>query len=84
MLTTLHWLVNNSEFDKNEGIALNDSWFQEFTESAEETVKAFLEVTTEQTSLSKGNTSSENQIHEQDTSTAAKDWTETEGYDSDR
>ena len=39
VLTALHWLVNNSEFYKNSGIAVNDNWHQEVTESAEETVK---------------------------------------------
>ena len=39
VLTALHWLVNNSEFFKNSSITVNDSWFQEVTESAEETVK---------------------------------------------
>ena len=78
VLTALHWLVNNSEFYKNSGIAVNDNWHQEVTESAEETVKEFLEVTTEETSSQK-----KNQINKDASLTAANDWTETDGYDSD-
>ena len=44
VLTALHLLVNNSEFYKNSGIAVNDNGNQEVTESAEETVKKNLEV----------------------------------------
>ena len=81
VLTALHWLVNNSEPYKNSDIAINDSWFEEVTESAEDTVREFLEATTEQ---SNGNNRSESQIHEQNGSAIPKDWTETDGYDSDR
>ena len=77
VLTALHWLVNNSEFYKNSGIAVNDNWHKEVIESAEETVKEFLEVTTEQT-----NSQKKNQINK-DASLTANDWTETDGYDSD-
>ena len=56
VLTALHWLVNNSELYKNSDIAINDSWFQEVTENAEDTVREFLEATTEQTN---GNNRSE-------------------------
>ena len=77
VLTALHWLVNNSEFYKNSGIAVNDNWHKEVTESAEETVKEFLEVTTEQTNIQKNN-----QINK-DATLTANDWTETDGYDSD-
>ena len=48
VLSALHWLMNNSELYKHSGIALNDSWFQEVTESTEDAVKEFLEVSTEQ------------------------------------
>ena len=77
VLTALHWLVNNSEFYKNSGIAVNDNWHQEVTESAEETVKEFLEVSTEQT-----NSQKKNQINK-DASLTTNDWTETDGNDSD-
>ena len=39
VLTALNWLVNNSELYKNSDIAINDSWFQEVTESADDTVR---------------------------------------------
>ena len=45
VLTVLHWLLNNSELYKNSDIAINDSWFQEVTESAEDTVRECLEAT---------------------------------------
>ena len=77
VLTALHWLVNNSEFYKKSGIAVNDNWHQEVTESAEETVKEFLEVCTEQT-----NSQKKNQINK-DASLTTNDWTETDGNDSD-
>ena len=77
VLTALHWLVNNSEFYKNSGIGVNDNWYQEVTESAEETLKDFLEFTTEQTK-------SQNETHvNKDASITAKDWTENDGYESD-
>ena len=44
VLTVLHWLVNNSELYKKSGIVIDDNWFQEVTESAEDTVREFLEV----------------------------------------
>ena len=65
---------------KNSDIAINDSWFQEVTETAEDTVIEFLEATTEQTN---GNYRSESQIYENNGSAIPKDWTETDGYDSD-
>ena len=49
VLNALHWLVNNSELYKKSGIVVDDNWFQEVTESAEDTVREFLEVTTDQT-----------------------------------
>ena len=42
VLTALHWLMNNSKLYKNSGIVIDDDWFQEVTESAEETVREFL------------------------------------------
>ena len=41
VLTALHWLENNSEIYKNSDIAISDSWFQEVTQSAEDTVRGF-------------------------------------------
>ena len=48
VLSALHWLMNNSELYKKSGIVVDDNWFQEVTESAEDTVREFLEVSTEQ------------------------------------
>ena len=48
VLTALHWLMNNSELYKKSGIIVDDNWFQEVTESAEDTVREFLEVPKEQ------------------------------------
>ena len=77
VLTALHWLVNNSELYKKPGIAVDDNWFQEITESAEDTVREFLEVSTDQT---KDNINKENK----NISITNKDIAETDGYDSDR
>ena len=65
VLSALHWLMNNSKLYKNSGIVINDSWFQEVTESAEDTVREFLEVSKEQ---STGRSSTENEKQEQDKS----------------
>ena len=40
--------MNNSELYKKSGIIVDDNWFQEVTESAEDTVREFLEVSKEQ------------------------------------
>ena len=77
VLTALHWLVNNSELYKKSGIVSDDNWFQEVTESAEDAVKEFLEVSTDQTK-DKVNTENKN------ISVTDKDIAETDGYDSDR
>ena len=77
VLTALHWQVNNSELYKKSGIAVNDNWFQEITESAEDIVREFLEVSTDQT---KGNVNQENK----NISITNKEIAETDGYDSDR
>ena len=76
-MTALHWLVNNSELYKKSGIVVDDNWFQEVTESAEDTVREFLEVSTNQTK-DKVNTENKN------ISVTDKDIAETDGYDYDR
>ena len=48
VLSALHWLMNNSDLYKKSGIVVDDNWFQEVTESAEDTVREFLEVSKEQ------------------------------------
>ena len=60
VLTALHWLMNNSELYKKSGIIVDDNWFQEVTESAEDTVREFLEVSKEQCK-DKANTENEKQ-----------------------
>ena len=40
--------MKNSELYKKSGIVVDDNWFQEGTESAEDTVSEFLEVSKEQ------------------------------------
>ena len=77
VLTALHWLVNNSELYKESGIVVDDSWFQEVTESAEDTVRDFLEVSTDQT-RDKVNTENKN------IPVTDKDISETDGYNSDQ
>ena len=47
VLSALHWLMNNSELYKKSGIVVDDNWFQEVTESAEDTVREFLDVSKE-------------------------------------
>ena len=79
VLSALHWLMNNSEFyKKKSGIVDDDNWFQKVTESAEDTVREFLEVSKEQ---SKDKNNKENEKQKQDKTTendeASKD------YDSD-
>ena len=39
VLSALHWLMNNSDLYKKSGIVVDDNWFQEVTESAEDTVR---------------------------------------------
>ena len=64
VLTALHWLMNNSELYKKSGIIVDDNWFQEVTESAEDTVREFLEVSKEQCK-DKANTENEKQKQDQ-------------------
>ena len=80
VLTALHWLVNNSELYKKSGILVDDNWFQEVTEYEKDTVREFLEVSSEQT---KDKVNTENKIQEQDQSNSvmAKDIAETNDYD---
>ena len=47
VLSALHWLMNKSELYKKSGIVVDDNWFQEVTESAEDTVREFLAVSKE-------------------------------------
>ena len=49
VLTALHWLLTNSDMYENSGITVDTSWFQAVTESAEDTVREFLEVPVQNT-----------------------------------
>ena len=79
VLTALHWLMNNSELYKKSGIIVDDNWFQEVTESAEDTVREFLEVSKEQC---KAKDNAENEKQKQD-KTNKNDIEASNDYDSD-
>ena len=49
VLTALHWLVNKSGLYKRSGVEIDVNWFMKVTESLEETVREFLEVSSKQT-----------------------------------
>ena len=78
VLSALHWLMNNSELYKKSGIVVDDNWFQEVTESAEDTVREFLEVSKEQ---SKDKNNKENEKQKQDNTTENDE--ASNDYDSD-
>ena len=78
VLSALHWLMNKSQLYKKSGIVVDQSWFQEVTESSEDTVREFLEVSKE--SKVKNNTEGEIQEHN---STSENDTVESNDYDSD-
>ena len=79
VLSALHWLMNNSELYKKSGIVVDDNWFQEVTESAEDTVREFLEVSKEQC---KDKNNAENEKQKQDM-TNENDIEASNDYDSD-
>ena len=79
VLTALHWLMSNSELYKKSGIIVDDNWFQEVTESAEDTVREFLEVSKEQC---KDKANTENEKQKQD-KTNENDIEASNDYDSD-
>ena len=78
VLSALHWLMNNSQLYKKSGIVVDESWFQEVTESSEDTVREFLEVSKE--SKVKNNTEGEIQEHN---NTSENDTAGSNDYDSD-
>ena len=78
VLSALHWLMNNSQLYKKSGIVVDERWFQEVTESSEDTVREFLEVSKE--SKAKNNTEGEMQEHNK---TSENDTVESNDYDSD-
>ena len=82
VLTALQWFLNNSDLYKNSGINVANNWFQKVTESSDENVREFLEISDEQ---SKSLNDTECQTHEQNRNESIlvqKDMTET-GYESD-
>ena len=82
VLTALHWLVNKSELYKRSGVEIDDNWFKEVTESSEETVREFLEVSNKQNKEKH----KQNRTHEEDVtvSSLSKDSTAADDYDSDQ
>ena len=80
VLTALHWLVNKSELYKKAGIVVDDNWFQEVTESADDTVREFLEVSKQVKEKHKENSLLEQEV---DKSSLPKGSTVTDEYDFD-
>ena len=81
VLTALHWLVNKSELYKRSGVEIDVSWFKEVTESSEETVREFLEVSEEQNKEKhKQNPTLEDDMN---ISSLSKDSKATDNYESD-
>ena len=81
VLTALHWLVNKSELYKKSGVEIDVNWFKEVTESSEETVREFLEVSNRQNKEKH----KQNRINEEDVnvSSISKDSTAADDYHSD-
>ena len=82
VLTALQWLLNNSDLYKNSGINVANNWFQQVTESSDENVREFLEMSDEH---SKSLNDTECQTSEQNQNESIlveKDMTET-GNESD-
>ena len=81
VLTALHWLVNKSElYKKKSGIEIDVNWFNEVTESSEETVREFLGVAQEQNERHKQNATNKESVN---VSSLSNGSTETINYDSD-
>ena len=73
----------NSELYKKSGKVVDENWFQEVTKNAEDTVREFLEVSTDQIK-DKDNTENVKQEPEKNISIMTKDMAETDAYDSDQ
>ena len=83
VLTALQWLLNNSDLYKQAGINVANNWFQEVTESSDENVREFLELSAEH---SKALKDVECQAHGQNGNASIpmqSDRTETDTYESD-
>ena len=81
VLPALHWLVNKSELYNRSGVEIDVNWFKEVTESSEETVREFLEVSNKQNKEKHR----QNRTNEEDVnvSSVTKDSTAADDYDSD-
>ena len=83
VLTALQWLLNNSDLYKQAGINVANNWFQEVTESSDENVREFLEISAEH---SKALKDVECQAHGPNGNASIpmqNDRTETDNYESD-
>ena len=83
VLTALQWLLTNSELYKNSGINVANNWFQEVTESSDENVREFLEISAEH---QKALNDVECQTHGQNRNeyiSIQTDRSETDNYESD-
>ena len=73
-------MLKKSELYKKSGIVVDDKWFQEVTESAEDTVREFLEVSKQVKEKHKENSLLEQEV---DKTSLLNDSTVTDEYDSD-
>ena len=80
VLTALHWLVNKSELYKRSGVEIDVNWFKEVTESSEETVREFLEVSSKQNREKHKQNRNEEDMN---VSSFSKDSMTADDYDSD-
>ena len=80
VLTALHWLVNKSELYKRSGVQIDVNWFKEVTESSEETVREFLEVSSKQNREKHKQNRNEEDMN---VSSFSKDSMTADDYDSD-
>ena len=80
VLTALHWLVNKSELYKRSGVEIDVNWFKEVTESSEETVREFLEVSSKQDKEKHKQNRNEEDMN---VSSFSKDNVTADDYDSD-
>ena len=85
VLTALQWLLTNSELYKNSGINVANNWFQEVTESSDENVREFLEISAEhQKALNDVDCQTHGQNRNESTCTSIQtDRSETDNYESD-
>ena len=80
VLTALHWLFNKSELYKRSRVKIDVNWFKEVTESSEETVREFLEVSSKQNREKHKQNRNEEDMN---VSSFSKDSMTADDYDSD-